>query len=178
MSESGRPIERYDMLIVSQARDFNLVDQGVKSLINFLATANIMRPSDEAIAAEWVEVYGGPGPTAHEAFTRGAFDSDLQPFIECAVRGGQTYVPLPYGGEKGEKVRFFLEFRGCLWKDLGPKVKNRLGRLLMTRFDIYTRPHAELPPHAEVGEDELPEDRKFARKDRVSMRVGTAVEEF
>lgn len=177
MSDSG-PIERYDLLIVSQARDFNLVEQGVKALINYLATANVFRPNDESVAKDWVEVYGVPGPTAHEAFTRGAFDSDHAPFLECAVRGGQVYVPLPFGGAEGEQVRFFIEFRGCLWHDLSPKVKNRLGRILMTRFDLYFRPHEALPPHAAVGDDELPEDRKFARKDRVSMRVGTAVEEF
>lgn len=178
MSETQEDIERFDVLIVSQTRDFNLVQQGVKSLINFLATANIMRPADEAVAKEWVEVYGPPGPTAHEAFTRGAYGGDYAVFHEATVRGGQKYVPMPFGGAKGEEVRFYIAFYGVLWNELSPSFKNRLTRLLVTRLDLFTRPHESVPAHAEVGKDELPDDQKFARKDRTSPRVGTAVEEF
>jgi len=178
MSDTPTPVERFDLLIVSLDRTFSTVEHGTKALVNYLLASNIIRLTDEAIAQEWTELYGGPGPTAHEAFTRGAFDSDLAPYIEVAIRTGKRYIPMPYGGGKDEQVRFFIEFRGVLWKDLAPQFKNRLARLLTTRLDIRTRPHEALTPHREVGADELPEDVKFARKDRASPRVGTTVEEF
>jgi len=178
MSETQGDIERFDVLIVSQARDFNLVEQGMKALINFLATNNVVRPAEEAIAKEWVEIYGTPGPTAHEAFTRGGYAGDYEVFKEAAVRGGLRYTPMPFGGAPDEEVRFYVAFYGALWNDLSPNFKNRLSRLLVTRFDIFTRPHEAVPPHAEVGADEEPEEKKFAKKDRTSPRVGTAVEEF
>ncbi|TNF23486.1 MAG: hypothetical protein EP329_27440 [Deltaproteobacteria bacterium] len=178
MSEPQEDFERYDVLIVSQSRDFNLVEQGVKSLINYLATSNFMRPAEEAIAKEWVEIYGPPGPTAHEAFTRGAYSGDYAVFKEATVRGGTKYIQMPFGGAKNEGVRFYIAFYGVLWKELSPSFKNRLTRLLVTRIDVFTRVHEAVPPHAEVGKDELPDEQKFAKKDRTSPRVGTAVEEF
>lgn len=178
MSEPQEDFERHDVLIVSQSRDFNLVQQGVKSLINYLATSNFMRPTEESIAKEWVEIYGPPGPTAHEAFTRGAYSGDYPVYKEAAVRGGTKYIPMPFGGAKNEVVRFYIAFYGVLWKELSPSFKNRLTRLLVTRLDIFTRVHEAVPAHAEVSKDELPDEQKFAKKDRSSPRVGTAVEEF
>lgn len=180
MSETAKAEDtpRYDVLVVSGDRGFNIVEQGTRALINHLLAKNLMRVADESVAKEWTEVYGTAGPTAHEAFTIGGFDSELAPYLEVCVRTGTKYAPMPFGGAKNEVARFWIEFRGALWKDLAPRFKNGLVRLLATRVEVLSRPHEAAPPHREVGEDELPEEVKFARKDRTSPRVGTAVEEY
>lgn len=177
-AEAGEALPRYDVLIVSENRSFNIVEQGTRALVNHLIAKNIARVSAESIAKDWCEIYGGPGPTAHEAFTLGGFDSDHAPFLEVAVRTGTKFTTMPFGGAKNEGVRFWIEFRGVLWKDLAPRFRNGLTRLLATRLEVLTRPHAGLAAHAEVAADEVPEDVKFARKDRATPRVGTAVEEY
>ncbi|MFT7578719.1 MAG: hypothetical protein ACI9MR_000377 [Myxococcota bacterium] len=170
---------RHDILIVPVTRTFNLVQQGMKSVINHLATAGIMTPTDEAVAKEWVEVYGKAGPTAHVGFTKGAFPGTTAPFLECLVHTSQTYDPVPYGSSEDDAVRFYIEFRGCLWPDVAGKFRNQMARVLATRIEVFTRPFSgTLPEHREVPEDEIPDAVKFARTDRATSRVGTAVEEF
>lgn len=179
MSEPAGP-KRYDILLVSQNRTYNVVEQGLKSLLNYLSAANIVRVNDEAIAKEWTEVYAKPGATAHEGFTRGTFASDEAPFVEMVVRAGKRPTKVPFGVEagQGDVCHFYVEFRGALFNDLAPKLKNRLKDLLMTRFDMFVRDHEPPPPHAVVPPDEVPEAIKYARKDGASPRVGTAVEEL
>ncbi|MCC6621094.1 MAG: hypothetical protein IT385_07550 [Deltaproteobacteria bacterium] len=179
MSETAQAPKRYDILLVSQNRTYNVVEQGLKSLMNYLQASNLARVKDEAIAKEWTEIYAVPGPTAHEMFVRGAFDSELASYVELCVRAGKRTTTLPFGGKEGdEHCHFYIEIRGGLFNDLAPKIKNRLKDLLMTRFDYFVRDHEPPPPHAIVPPDEVPEEVKYARKDGASPRVGTAVEEF
>ena len=171
---------RYDMLIVSTNRAYTVVEQGLRAFINYLQVSNVIRMQDEAVAKEWTELYAKPGPTAHEAFIKGAYTGTKEPYLECCIRADKNPFPLPYGGEAGETsaIRFYLEFRGCLFQDLAPRFKNRLREVLYTRFDIYTRPHTALPPHLIVANGDAHEKPEMARKDSASPRVGTAVEEF
>lgn len=60
---------------------------------------NLARVNDEAIAKEWTEVYAKPGPTAHEMFVRGAFASDLEPYVELVVRAGSA-TRAPFGASR------------------------------------------------------------------------------
>jgi len=173
--------KRYDILLVSQNRTYNVVEQGLKSVLNYLSAANIVRVNDEAVAKEWTEVYGKPGATAHEGFMRGTFASDEAPYLEMVVRAGKRPTKVPFGpkeGEEGDHCHFYIEFRGALFNDLAPKLKNRLKDLLVTRFDFYVRDHVGLPPHAVVPEDEVPEDVKYATRGGAPKRVGTEVEEY
>ncbi|MFO0751089.1 MAG: hypothetical protein U1F43_36255 [Myxococcota bacterium] len=179
-TETAPTVKRYDILLVSQNRTYNVVEQGLKSLLNYMQAATLSRVSDEAIAKEWTEVYAKPGPTAHEMFVRGAFGAELEPYLEMAVRAGKRPTRVPFGATEGvdDVCHFYIEIRGALFSDLGPKVKNRLKDLLQTRFDFYVRDHVKPPPHAIVPPDEVPEDVKYAKRDGASPRVGTAVEEF
>ena len=171
-------VARYDLLIVCQNRSYSLVQQGTRALMNWLATSQVFRPDDESVAKEWVEVYGGPGPTAHEAFIRGGYSGDYQPFLQCTVRTGKKAVAMPFGGEPDEGVFVFIDLRGVLWNTLAPRFKNRLAKVLGARIDIYTRDHVGLRVKAEVPRDEQPDETRFARRDRATTRVGTAVEEM
>jgi hypothetical protein len=175
---SERPPKRYDILLVSQNRQHTVIEQGLKSLINYLQATNIIRVNDEAVAKEWVEVYAKQGPTAHDMFVRGVYDSDLPTFFEVAVRGGTRACFIPFGGEENEGCFFWMEVRGCLFQEINGKYKTKLNQVMSTRFDYFVREHVALPPHLTVPPDELPEEKKYARRDSASPRVGTAVEEF
>jgi len=172
------PAPRYDILAVSQNRAFNVVEQGLKALINFLQASGYVRAYDEAIAEEWTEVYCNVGPSSHEMFMRGVNVVTEPLFREVAIHGGIRPVYVPFGTEdKEESCYFWIEVRGALFNELTGKVKNKLKDIMMTRFDFYARPHEGLPPHAVVPADEQPIDKK-RRKESPATRVGTAVEEF
>jgi hypothetical protein len=169
--------QRLDMLVLSHNPSFNMVEPGLYALMNFLHTANVGRATDEALAKTWTEIYLAPGATPHEAFVRHGYDVSVPPFLELVVHNGLTPERLPWGaGDSG--VRFWLEFRGTLFSDLDGRFKNRLREVLNTRIEIATRPHQALPPHRVVPPGEEAVAAKKLRKDRASMRVGTAVEEF
>lgn len=170
--------KRYDILLVSQNRAYTVIEQGLKSLINYLQATNIIRVNDEAVAKEWVEVYSKPGPTAHDMFIRGTYESDVATFHEVAIRGGTRQCLMPFGGNEGETCYLWIEIRGCLFPEVAGKYKTKLNGLMVTRFDYFVRDHVASPPHLIVPPDELPEDKKYARRDLGSPRVGTAVEEF
>lgn len=170
--------KRYDILAVSQNRAFNVVEQGMKSLINYMQATNLIRVYAEAIASEWTEVYSNVGPSAHELFVKGVYASDEAPFLELAIRSGTRPCDVAYGPETPETCYFWIEVRGALYPELTGRMKNKLKEILATRFDYYVRDHAALPPHAEVPPGEEPEDRKRRGRGGVAARVGTAVEEF
>lgn len=170
--------KRYDILIVSQNRAFNVVEQGLKSLINYLQAVGFVRVYDEAVAEEWTEVYCNAGPTAHEMFVKGPYITTEPLFLEYAIRGGTRPIHVPYGTEdKEETCYFWMEIRGALFQEITGKVKNKLKDLLTARLDYFTRPHEALPPHLVVPANEQPTDKK-RRKEGPAARVGTAVEEF
>jgi hypothetical protein len=182
MSEESQqttaPPRRYDVLLVSQNRAFNVVEQGLKSLVNFLQATNVVRIADEAIAKEWTELYCNPGPTPHDLFMRGPYQGTDAPFLELAIRSGTRPCLVPYGPEQAETCYFWIEVRGSLFPEIAGKFKTKLKDLLATRFDFYQRDHVPAPPHATVPPDEVPDEKPRARKDGATPRVGTAVEEF
>jgi hypothetical protein len=169
-------LPRKDLLILSQNPSFNMVEPGLRALMNFVHTANIARATDEAVAKTWVEIYAVPGATPHEAFVRHGYDLSVPPFLELVVHNALTPERGPWGGD--EAVRFWLEFRGALFDDLDGRFKNRLREVLNTRLDLRVRPHTALPPHREVPPGEEAVAVKRHRQERASLRVGTAVEEF
>lgn len=169
---------RYDILAVSQNRAYNVVEQGLKSLINFMQASGFVRVNDEAVAEEWVEVYGAAGPTAHEMFVQGPYTSDVPVVLEIAFRSGTRPCRVPYGpADPDESCYFWIEIRGALFNDITGKTKLKLRDVMATRFDFFVRPHQALPPHLVVPPDEAPIDKK-KKKDTPAHRVGTAVEEF
>lgn len=168
---------RYDILLVSQNRGYNVAEQGLKSIINYMQASGFIRVYDEAIAEEWTEVYARVGPSSNEMFVKGAYTGDAPLFHELAIRSGTRPTFIPFGGAPDESCYFWIEIRGALFDELTGRVKNKLKDVLVTRFDYFVRPHEGLPPHAVVPPDEAPIDKKL-KKDGPAARVGTAVEEF
>ena len=166
---------RYDILIVSDKPHYQLAPRGAESLIRFLVGKRWVCGGEEAIAETWAEIYLAPGPYAQEIFTKEGPPAEGVPvFHELAVRVGNRAVPAP--GYPSESVFFYIELRGCLYKEpLGPFRRN-LKEFLQFRPVVHTRPHEGLPPHTEVPEDELPKEREKAPP--LGGTVGTRVEEL
>ncbi len=176
--ETSAEPKRYDILLVSQNRAFNVVEQGLKSLVNYLQASGLTRIYDEAVAEEWTEIYGKVGPSSHELFVKGAYDDPAPVYHELMIRGGTRPARVPYGpADPEESCYFWIEIRGALFDDLTGKIKIKLREVMVTRFDMFVRPHEALPPHAIVPPEEAPIDKK-KKKEGPAHRVGTAVEEF
>lgn len=173
----GTAARRHDIVLVSQNRAYNVAEQGLKALVNFMQASGYMRIYEESIAEEWTELYSRIGPSSHEMFVKGPYAGEDPVFHELAIRSGTRPAFVPFGGQPDETCYFWIEIRGALFDELTGRVKNKLKDVMMTRFDYFTRPHEGLPPHAVVPPDEAPIDKKL-KKDGPAARVGTAVEEF
>ncbi len=167
--------QRYDVLVVPEDLNRKIAPAGAAAWLRSFAVSRAALPYEEAIAEEWVEVYCKPGPSAHEPFMKGGYESDVAVFDEVAVRFGTKGVPMPYG-VKDQTIYFFVEFRGCLFKEPMGKFKNRFKDVLLARPAVYWREAEPAPPHREVGEDEQPVERK--KKEVASGVAGTTTEEW
>lgn len=140
--------QRYDVVVVAANTGFRLANAAAQSIILNLATKYWIRPADEVVGEEFVEVYSGVGPSAHEIFTPMAYNIEIPVFLEAAFYFGQQSVQLEYGA--GLKVWFYLEFRGCVFQEpLGP-FRKLFKEQFSTRIKTYHRPFVELPPHRVV----------------------------
>jgi hypothetical protein len=175
MTESSGETKRWDVLVVNEKADFQIAQGAAISLLRLMAARRWIGTGEEAVAEEWAEIYLQPGPSAHEIFATGVFEREAPVFQEAVLRFGGRPIPMPYG--TGHDVRFFLEFRGCLYPEpLGP-FRKQLTELLHLRPRVVSRPSEPPPPHLEVPEDERP--KEVAKRQRLSGgAVGTRVEEL
>ena len=168
--------QRYDILLVPEDLNSRISPGMGEAILRNLCVGRVVRPVDEAIADTWVEVYMEPGPSAHEPFLVGANTAEEAIFKEAVVRFGTKPVTLPYGEEKTE-VTFYLEFRGCLFKDVLGPFKQRFQDVMYKRPTIYEREHTGLPEHLTVPEGEEPKEKK-KRSGNLGGQAGTRIEEF
>jgi hypothetical protein len=148
-----------------------------EALLRYLATTRIINLSDEAIADSWREVYGRPGPAAHDAFVRsGSYSESYEPFVGFTIRFGQKPTVLGYGPQTDE-VCFFVEFEGAAFPEMIGRFRIKVGEILSFTPDVVSRVHTERRPKATVGEDEAPKDRRLKRQFGGGP-AGTRVEEF
>ena len=167
---------RFDVLLVDVNRRNRLMEGQAVSLLRHLFATGVIQGGDEAIAAEWVEIYTGPGPAGHVPFVPHGRASDRDPaFLEAVLRFGSKPCPIPWGGE-GE-VLWFLEFRGCAFPEPLGQFRKRLVDFQRIHIDVFTRTHEGLPPHREVGPDERPAEAP-ASNEPIGGAVGTRVVEL
>ena len=141
---------RYDVLITAQNAGYRMSEQAAKGLILNLKTKYWIRPTEECIEDDWVEVYCDPEPSSSEMFTPGAFDRDVPVFLEAVVRFGQEPATLEYGPKR---VFFYIEFRGCLFKEPLGSFKNFFKKVMGVRAAIAHRTHTELPPRPSEAQE-------------------------
>jgi len=167
----------YDILLVPEKTETRVADQFGGAVIQNLAARRIIRPSEEALHKEWVEVYCDPGPSAHLAFLERSWDYDEPPYKEAVVRWGEVPVDVVEGGSI--KAYFYVEFRGARFKDVGARFKRIFKDVTYARPRSLVKPHTGLPPHKEVPEDmKRAEAKRRKRTGNPTGMAGTHVEEF
>lgn len=145
--------KRYDLIILAKVNGFRLSDGMARSMILNLATEQWLKPFDEAIDENWVEVYCNPGPSAHNMFTRSTFDDTIDVFEEAAIYFGQQAVEIEYGS-KPFKVYFYIEFRGCLFNKVHGDFRKRLTDAFNLRGARFlSRKAQDIPPRRDVEEE-------------------------
>ena len=167
---------RYDVMVLLQ-NPRTVVGEGIAAtLLRFYAASRVITPVAEALHKDWTEVYCEPGPSAHEPFHKGTYEGTKPVFKECCFRWGTSPVNIDVG--TGElPVFFYLEFRGCLFKDpLGP-FRKRFKEIMRSAPRIGQQDHTELPPHKEVDPEDAPKDKRLKKGDR-GGQAGTTVEEW
>jgi hypothetical protein len=143
---------RYDVLITApNPTSYKLSAGAAKALILNLKTKYWIRPVEEAVTDDWVEVYCLPEPISHEIFTPGTFRSDQAVFLEAAIYFGQQAVEPGYGPKM---ACFYIEFRGCVFKEPLGAFRKLIKDILNIRPEVAWRPHVSLPPHREVPVEE------------------------
>ena len=173
MSEST---DRHDILLVSQARTTNFGEGISASLMRFLAASRMIIPTDEAVAKDWVEVYFGPGESAHELFATGTWQREDKPLLQAVMRWGRQAAQVQGYGPSTDGLRFYLELRGALFEQPHGSVLKRMSDLMHGRFEALVQPHRGLVLPREVPEDERPPPRK--RVEIGPGLAGTRVEEL
>jgi hypothetical protein len=150
---------RYDLLITASNKGFRLSEQAAHALIRNLKTKYWIRPYEEAIDDDWTEVYCHADATSHEIFTPGGFASEGPVFQEVAIYFGSEPSLLEYGSET-VRAFFYIEFRGCLFREPLGTFRKVFKDILKIRCEDRCRPHTSLPPHREATkfEDDGGED--------------------
>lgn len=171
------PDERYDILIFADKPETRVTDQLAGAVIQNIAARRIVRPVDEALHKDFVEVYCDPGPSAHEAFVKGGWHEDEPPYLEALFRWGQA--PVDILGNGTLLAYFFIEFRGARFKDVGGRFRRIFQDVSHFRPRVLAKPHLGIPPREVVAEGD--ERVQLKRRSRHGSSVGTAgthVEEF
>ena len=167
----------YDVLIVSQRRDSKVPDGAAAAVLRYMAASRYIRPVNEAVAQDWVEVYCAPDAASHQCFITGTAEGSEPVFKEAVFRWGTVPVALPYGGAADESIYWFIELRGCRYDYVLGDIKNRIKDVAYIRPVVYVRSHEEAPPHREVPPGEERKDLRLKRGAGVGL-AGTRVEEF
>lgn len=173
----ARATPRFDVVVVPQSRGTNFGEGIAASLLRWLSAGRMVLPASESVADTWVEVYCGPGESAHDLFVAGPWSGETPVFHEAVLRWGSKPAALDYGVATSE-VRFFFEIRGAVLEHPHGSLLKRMSELLHARFEVFSRPHVALPPHREVPPGEEPKDRKPKRKEIGPGLAGTRVEEL
>lgn len=168
--------ERYDLAFVSTSRSRAIADRAGGDFIRNLAALRIIRPVDETVASDWVEVYCEPGEAAHDPFVQGARPTDAPIFDEAVIRFGMRPTALGYGADT-EAVRFFLEFRGCLYRDVLGGFREHIAKLLLLEPELMVRVTQGEMRRTELSEEER-SSAPSSSAPSTAGQVGVRVEEL
>ena len=177
MSDASADEGLHDILIVSANRAQRVPDGAASALLRYMAVSRMVRPTDEAVAQDWVEVYCAPDASAHELFKRHGYDGPLPVFKEAFFRWGTEAIPMPFGGEEGAQIYWSVEIRGSHFDRVLGDVLNRIREITHVRPHVLVSPHQEPPPRRVVPEGQERKDLKLKREGAGGL-AGTRVEEF
>ncbi len=177
-ADPGDQDRLHDVLIVSANRAQRVTDGAGAALLRFLAVSRMVRPTEEAIAQDWVEVYCAPDASSHEFFMRYGYDGPHPVFKEAVFRWGTEGVPMPWGGDPSDMIYWFVELRGSRFNTVLGDFLNRIRETTHIQPHVLVSDHQEPPPHREVPEGQERKDLRLKRGGGGGGLAGTRVEEF
>ena len=137
--------KRFDLALVPTQRSRTVADGAGGDFIRHLAALRIIRPVDESVHDDWVEVGCEPGESAHDPFVLGKRPTEEAIFERAVIRFGMKPRALGYGADT-DSVRFYLEFQGCLYKEVLGDFRSRVARLVLMEPEVVSRPCPRPPP--------------------------------
>ena len=174
MSKSKSP--RYDITVFGHNAHTVIAEGMAVSLLKNLAAGRIITPVGEAVHKEWVEVYCEPGPSAHDPFVKHAYEGEHPVFNEAIVRWGTTHVDPEEVNGKGP-IYFYMQFRGCLFKEPLGRFRKRYMDVMKSRPQFMVTDQKEVPPRKEVDPEDQPKNKRLKKGPGPGV-AGTSVEEW
>lgn len=131
----------HDHVIVSSNPTFRASDQGIKALIVYLRTSQILVAKAEKITPEGTTIDLLPDVFSHLAFTEGAAPSGAPSVLEGRVWFGSKPAPLPFSDPPGRTSFLRIELFGARFARLSEAFLARIHQIL------YLRPEALATEH-------------------------------
>jgi hypothetical protein len=137
---SVAPAAKSDMIILPQAPTFRVVEQGLKSLINYLRTTQILTATAQKIHPDGaVEIALRPDAFVHLVLLEGSAPSGPPCVAEASIWSTPKPRPVPFGPAR----------EACLWLELiGVRADTLVeGFLPKLHSLLYLRPELHVVPH-------------------------------
>lgn len=155
----------HDFIIIPGNPAFRAAERGVKSLVNYLRTAQILTAVAEKATDEGTTIDLLPDEFSHLAFVQGQAPPGAPSILQGTLWFGPQAEPLPFGDDP-RKAAFRLEIVGARFARLAEGFVARFHQILYLRPQVVTSPHdpgrlrgpalkASAPiPHFDVREED------------------------
>jgi len=129
-----------DFVIVPQSATFRASEQGVKALVTYLRTAQILVAKAEQVRPEGTTVELLPDVFSHLAFTEGAAPPGAPSVLEGTLWFANKPAPLPFG-DAARTSCFRVDLVGARYPRLVEAFVARLHQILHLRPEVLAAPH-------------------------------------
>lgn len=130
----------HDFVIVPGNPAFRASEQGVKALITYLRTAQILAAKAQKITEQGTTIELLPDVFSHLAFMEGQAPQGLPSVLEGTVWFGPKAVALPYG-DGTRMAAFRLELVGARFSRLAEAFVARMHQILYLRPEVLSAAH-------------------------------------
>lgn len=148
----------HDHAIIPTNPGFRVAEQGVKALVTYLRTSQILVAKKERIVADATFIEFLPDVFAHLAFTEGAAPSGPPAILEGTLWFSSKASSVPFG-DPTRTSHFRLDIVGARFARVSEAFVARLHQILYLRPIVITTPHdpARLrAPSPRVAADPIP----------------------
>ena len=119
---------------------FRASEQGVKALVAYLRTAQIMAPKAQRTVGDETFIELLPDAFAHLAFTEGKAPGGAPALLEATLWFGPQATALPFA-DASRKSLFRLEISGARYPRICDAFVARIQQILYLRPEVLTAPH-------------------------------------
>lgn len=130
----------HDLLIVPKNSGFRAADHGIRAVISYLHTTQMLTPTAERLEGDDLVVTLSPGPFAHLLFTEGTAPPGSPVVLEGALFAGASSRPLPWG-EPERRACFWLALMGARFHAINDALRKRLHQILYLGPELVRGDH-------------------------------------